>query len=80
MIKGWGCLLKSQKRFIKWDWDCVLIDEEGKRVEADMREAVKKRVQETYWDERTTGQTWDAWHSMGEQQKELMTNIMKTNK
>ena len=46
----------KQRRFIKWDWDYVLVNEEGKRVEGDVRKAVKKRVQEMYWDKTTTGQ------------------------
>ena len=33
-----------QARFVEWDWDFILVDDQGKRVEGDVRRAVRQRV------------------------------------
>ena len=41
---------REQARFVEWDWDYVLVDHKGWRVEGDVRQAVQRRVAELFWE------------------------------
>ena len=37
------------RTFVAWDWDMVVVDEKGVRIEGDVRMIVRKRVMELMW-------------------------------
>ena len=50
-----------QARFVEWDWDFILVDDQGKRVEGDVRRAVRQRVSEQAWEKGQGGGSARRW-------------------
>ena len=61
-----------QSRFMEWDWDCILVDEEQQRVEGDVRRAVKRRVAEQEWSKGAGGHTMGQWAGVSPAQERLL--------
>ena len=40
---------RQQGRFVEWDWDYTVVDQQRWRIE-DVRKAVRKRVAELFWE------------------------------
>ena len=54
---------RKQARFVEWDWDYVLVNHEGARVEGDVRQAVRRRVAELFWEASRGGHSEQRWES-----------------
>ena len=44
-----------QAQFVEWDWDFILVDDQGKQVKGDVCRAVWQRVSKQAWEKGQGG-------------------------
>ena len=66
------------ERFTLWDWDTVIIKENGSVVEGDPRRQIRKRMVQVWWEEKegTKGRTYRALQRMEPESRALLKAIM----
>ena len=68
---------RPQARFVEWDWDYILVDDLGKRVEGDVRRAVRQRISEQAWEKGRDGGSARRWAQMLPAQDRVVKAIFR---
>ena len=67
----------QQQRFVLWDWEVVVVRENGERMEGDPRQAIRSRVAAQYWESEGESATKANVEAMRKWQSRMVAKIFK---